>query len=197
MIWAIYLIVLYALASGYLYRWRGGGWPTSKKSWPNWLRGLHRLLRVTFSGSILCLPLWFLVPWWAAGAASILTVLAVTMGHGDWLDFGTSKRTDPGEWLNPLVHLLTSKRNGPLHDTIGMTLSGLSYTLPPAVVAVIFLGPWWALWLPIGALKGVAYWLGWNVKLPSAPRLEPTVVGEFLTGFFLCGTAGLLSWVLL
>ncbi len=194
MIWAIYLSVLYGLAGGCLYRWRGGGWPTSKKTWPKWKRGLHKVSRVGFSGSFLCLPLWFTVPWWAAAAATILTITAVTMGHGDWIDFGTSQRTDPNEWLNPLVHLLTSRRDGPLHDTIGMILSGMSYTFSPAIVAAVFLGPWWMLWLPIGALKGAAYWLAWNVKVPSSP---PTVVGEFLTGFFLCGAAGALLWRLI
>ena len=49
------------------------------------------------------------------------------------------------------------------------------------------------LWLPIGALKGVAYTLGWRYGAPEID-IQPTVLGELLTGGLLCGATGLLWW---
>ncbi len=114
------------------------------------------------------------------------------MGHGDFIDFGTSKRTDPNEYLSQFLHLFTERRDGPIHDTLGMMLSGMTYTIFPALAAGIFANPIWLLWLPLGALKGVAYALAWDFKKTIA---NPTVLAEYLTGFLICGATGLL-WLI-
>ena len=76
-----------------------------------------------------------------------------------------------------------------------MMFSGMSYTLAPAVVAAIFAGPLWLLWLPIGALKGPAYILGKRFEFPQI-GLGSTVIGEYLTGGFMCAWSGLMwAWL--
>jgi len=180
------LILALAVASGLAYRLRGGGF-----------FALPGLVRRPLSALLLTVPIWFIAPWWAALVTVAVVSVFVSLGHGDWLDFGTSERTDPDEWLNPIVHLLTEKRDGVLHDMIGMALSGMSITLPAAIAAAWFAGPLFLLWLPIGALKAIAYWLGWNVfgtRVPVPHLDHPTAMAEFMTGFLLCGAPGLLWW---
>ncbi len=182
------LIIPYALAGGWWFRVRGGAPPR-----------LPRFALILGWSLIMTLPIWWLAPWWAAALVVAVTTGATSLGHGDWQDFGTSHLSDPDEYLNVIVHRLTSKRDGTLHDMIGMALSGMSYTLAPALAAAVFAGPLWLLWLPVGALKAIAYWLGWRVfgfRVTFAGGLldHPTAVGEFLTGFLICGATGLLWW---
>ncbi len=178
------LILPWALAGAWIYRTRGGG---------NWPVDLPRIVDLAIWGLLLALPLWWLAPWWAAliGVAGVMG--ATSLGHGDLIDFGTNKRTDPDEYISRLLHLFTDSRDGPVHDALGMALSGMTYTLVPAVVAAMFAGPLWLLWLPIGALKGASYALGWRFAVPEW-GLQPTVVGEYLTGFLLSGATGVLWW---
>ncbi len=180
-----YLVPLLAIAGAWIFRTRGGG---------NWPCDFPRIVDLGIWGLLLALPLWWLAPPWAAliGVAGVMG--ATSLGHGDLIDFGTSGRTDSDEYISRLLHLFTDSRDGPVHDALGMALSGMSYTLVPAVVATIFAGPLWLLWLPIGALKGASYALGWRFAVPEL-GIGGTVIGEYLTGFLLCGgSAGLLWW---
>ena len=179
-----FLIIPYAIAGAWSYRTRGGGdWPVN----------LPRIVDLGLWGLLLALPLWVLAPWWAAliGVAGVMAF--TSLGHGDFIDFGTSGRTDPDEWLSRVLHLFTDLRDGPVHDAIGMGLSGMTYTFIPAVIASYFSGPLWLVWLPIGCLKGASYALGWRLAIPQFD-LGGTVLGEILTGFLLCGATGLLWW---
>ncbi len=176
------LLPVYAIAGGLAYRLRGGGF------FP-----LPGLVRRPLAALLLTLPIWLLAPWWAALAVLGATTVFVSLGHGDWLDWGTSGRTDVNEWLNPLLHRVISQRDGPLHDFLGMCLSGVSITLPAALVAGFFASPIFLLWFPLGSMKGVSYALGWRFHAPQLGLLA-TEIGEFLTGFFLCLGAGLLWW---
>ncbi len=179
--WAL-LSLPWAIAGAWSYRTRGGG---------NWPCDFPRIVDLALWGLLLAMPLWWLAPWWAAliGVAGVMAF--TSLGHGDFLSVG---RPDPDEYISRFLHLFTDSRDGPVHDALGMALSGMSYTLVPAVAAAIFAGPLWLLWLPIGALKGAAYVLGKRFAFPEI-GLGHTVIGEVLTGFLLCGATGLLWWV--
>jgi len=183
--WAL-LILPWAVAGAWIYRNRGGG---------NWPVNLPRVLDLGIWALLLTLPLWWIAPWWAAGIGVAAAMAATSLGHGDFIDFGTSGRTDPDELLSRLLHLFWDRRDGPTHDAVGMMLSGMTYTLVPTILAVVFAGPLWLLWLPIGTFKGAAYALGWQLGVPEW-GLDETALGEILTGFFLCGATGLLWWLL-
>ena len=76
------LIVPYAIAGALTYRLRGGGF------FP-----LPGLVRRLLSALLICLPIWWLAPWWAALGALGATMAVIPMGHGAIMDFG---RTDRG-----------------------------------------------------------------------------------------------------
>lgn len=177
------LILPWAIAGAWIYRTRGGG---------NWPVDLPRIVDLGIWGLLLALPLWWLAPW--AAVIGVAGVMGFTsLGHGDFLDGGSGTKGDPDEMLAPFADFFTGQRDGRLHDIIGMALSGMTYTLVPAIIAATFAGPLWLLWLPIGALKGVGYAIGWRFGVPEW-GLQPTVIGECLTGFMLCGGTGLLWW---
>ncbi len=179
-----FLILPWAIAGAWSYRTRGGG---------NWPCDFPRIVDLALWGLLLAMPLWWLAPWWAALIGVVGVMAFTSLGHGDFLDGGSGTRGDPDEMLAPFADFFTGQRDGRLHDIIGMALSGMSYTLVPAVVATIFAGPLWLLWVPIGALKGASYALGWRFAVPEL-GIGGTVVGEVLTGFWLCGATGLLWW---
>ncbi len=79
---AAILILVYALAGGLAYRLRGGGF------FP-----LPGLVRRSVAALLICLPIWWLAPWWASLAVLGATTLVISMGHGAIMDFG---RTDRG-----------------------------------------------------------------------------------------------------
>ncbi len=182
----VLLIVPWAIAGGWSYRTRGGG---------NWPADLPRIVDLGIWGLLLALPLWFIAPWWAA-LIGVAWVMALTSwGHGDFLDMGGGTG-DPDEVLAKLVTLLTGRSDGFWRDALGMGISGATYVVGPAVIATVFAGPLWLLWLGIGFLgKGAAYVLGKRFAAPGV-GLGHTVIGEYLTGFTLCGGAGLLWFVI-
>jgi hypothetical protein len=185
------LILGAALVGGYLYRWRGGGWPKSRKAWPSWARGIHRFLRVGLFGFALCWPLWVLAPWWVAFLAGALTTGAVSLGHGNYLDYGhhgpEGESDDPTEFWNFIVHRLTDARDGAWHDGLGMAISGVSYLLPLGVALAILVDPWFGLVALAGALKALAYGLGWFVWEMSRRDVSAIVVAELVAGGLLLG----------
>ncbi len=198
----IFLIILYALIGGILFRIRGGA--------PKW-EGLlifpygtklgeisPRFIKTGLCAAALTLPMdWGLVPWWAALVAFGLSFVMISRGHGDFLDFGTNPQTDPDEWLNPLVRVFTNDTDGFKHDFIGMIFSGISYTIFPAIILSIWHSPLWLILLAVGALKGPAYALGHKTGgIPVSELDSPTGLAEFLTGFFLCFGTGILWWLI-
>ena len=178
------LVIPWALAGGWWYRVRGGG---------GGLPDVPRIVRLVVWALLLTIPLWFIAPWWAALVGVAAVTVATSLGHGDFLDFSRGGRGDPDELLAPLADWVTGQRAGFRHDMVGMGLSGILMTFGPAVVASYFAGPLWLVWAPLGALKGLAYAIGYRFAAPEI-GIEPTVVGEWLTGIFLCGATGLLWW---
>ncbi len=175
----IFLIIPWALTAGWWYRVRGGG---------AGLPGVPRIIRLVVWALLLTVPLWWLAPWWAALLGVAAVTGATSMGHGDFLDFSPHGRGDPDELLAPLTDWITGERSSFTHDMIGMGLTGLTYTFAPALIAAYWAGPLWFAWWPLGALKGLAYAMGYRF----AVGIQPTVLGEWLTGILLVGTTGLL-----
>ncbi len=180
-----YLILLLTLVGGWWYRVRGGAPPK-----------LPRIVNLGVWALLMAAPVWWLMPWWIALGVILVVGLASSRGHGDYMGFGHGAE-DPNEFLAPIVDALTRSRDGVFHDMVGMVLSGMTYTLAPALSAAYYADPLWLLWLPLGATKGIAYWLGWAVydhtNFKGWPHLRPgTEIAEVLTGIFLCGGAGLL-----
>ncbi len=182
------LLLLWAVVGGLWYRFRGGGFKPFD---------LPRAIDLGVWALLMTLPIWFIgIPWWGIPIPVVVVALVTALGHGDFLDGGSGTRGDPDEIFAPLTDLITGTRDGRWHDTVGMAISGMSYTIVPAFHAALFDGPMWLLWLPIGALKGLAYAIGWRIqgRIPIPQFDHPTAVGEFGTGFLLCGGVGLL-WV--
>jgi len=171
-----FLIIPWALAGAWWYRVRGGG--GGLPDVPRWLRfGVWALL--------MTIPLWFIAPWWAALIGMLAVAGATSLGHGDFLDFSKIGKGDPDELMAPLADWITGTRSSFTHDMVGMGLTGLTYTIVPAIVASYFAGPLWLAWAPLGSLKGLAYAAGYRFAAPEL-GIEPTVTGELLTGFMLC-----------
>ncbi len=183
--WALFIIP-WAIAGAWIFRTRGGG---------NWPVDLPRIVDLGIWGLLLALPLWWLAPWWAA-ILGVAWVMALTSwGHGDFLDMGGGTG-DPDEILAKVVTFLTGKSDGFWRDGLGMALSGTTYVAGPAVIAAVFASPWWLLWLPIGFFgKGAAYVIGKRFQF-SEIGLGSTVIGEYLTGGFMCAATGLFWWSL-
>ncbi len=178
------LILPYALAGGFWFRVRGGGW-----------FDVPRIVDLTVWGLLVTLPVWFIgVPWYGS-ILSVAWVAALTSwGHGDFLDMG-GRTGDPDEILAKLVTFLTGSSDGFWRDGLGMALSGLTYIVGPAIIAGVYASPWWLLWLLVGCLKGAAYLIGKKLWLEGM-RFGPghTVIAEYLTGGFMCAGSGLLWW---
>ncbi len=183
--WAL-LILPWALLAGWWFRVRGGG---------GGVPYLPRIIRLVVWALLMTVPIWWLAPWWAA----LLTVLAVagatSLGHGDFLDFSMKGKGDPDELMAPLADYITGERSSFRHDFIGMGLTGLLYTLVPGIIAGYFAGPLWLLWCSVGLLKGVSYAIGYRFAVPEL-GIEPTVLGEYLTGFSIVLATGLLWYFL-
>jgi hypothetical protein len=113
---------------------------------------------------------WSLEATIGVGVASLLGGLyGKRMGHGRAIDMGTVGGT-------------------PLGDGLSLAWSGMVVTLIPSFLLAFFVSINLGLILLVsGALKSVAYYIGWLQgdlpKLGNSFR-EPTQRGEFLTGLF-------------
>lgn len=141
-------------------------------------------------------------PWWVGILVAVGSAAMVSRGHGDWQDWGHSHLSDPDEWLNPIVHRLTSERDGPAHDALGMALSGMATTLPLAIALFVYRPLAGFLLLLAGLLKALAYAIGWWIfgifGRDAGPRhlKAGTEMGEALTGALLFGTgAGIILYL--
>ena len=176
---AIGLVVGAAILGGILYRWRGGAFFSA----PRWLR-LGVWTVVWFA------PAFFLdFPWWAVLLAGAASTYGLSIGHGSYQDFGY-KSQPTHEQMCAIVHILTSRRNDYVHDSIGMALTGVVMTLPIGVLGIAF-GHWWFILAGLSGLyKTLAYFIGWEYFHRTGRRADqaiwqPTGTGEVLTGAFI------------
>lgn len=117
----------------------------------------------------------------------ILSMLALATGHGQYMDLAHVDKITKPETLDFIVNAVfgPDNFNNYWRDFFGLVVTGVFASLPAGVGLLIF-----KQWLPgviiglSGALKAVAYAIGWGVGLG-------TVGGEYLTGFFLWGVLAL------
>jgi len=175
------LLVLWAVAGGFWFRVRGGGWFE-----------VPRVVDLGVWGLLVTLPIWFIgVPWYLGILAVVWCSTLTAWGHGDFIDMGGGTG-DPDEVLAKVVTWLTGRADGYWRDALGMGLSGASYLVLPAALAAAYASPWWLLWLLVGFLgKGGAYAIGKRFEAPQL-GLDSTVIGEYLTGGFMCAGSGVL-----
>ena len=171
----IYAISL-AILGAVIYRIRGGLAPAMPRPMDQLLFALpYACIAYKITGRNL----------WAFLGVLALTTVALSSGHGDYMDLATwNKPTDP-ERLDFIVHWFfgADNFNDFWRDAFGLAVTGLAVTLPCsamllahrryALSAMLFLS---------GALKFPAYYLGWEL-------FGGTEAGEYLTGFFLWGSA--------
>lgn len=179
------ITIIGALLYGWLSRMAGGGWPKLPL-------GLDGILYASVYGGVCLLYLYSnvsLVPW---GLVLILVsffaaLLGKRMGHGRFIDLGTWPYKADREKIEYLMFPFWAleKTNAKFYDFIGLTLTGIICTIPCG------LSLWFACGLPVlggaiiigAACKGLAYLIGYTLSEPNA-KIEPTAIGEFLTGFF-------------
>ncbi len=123
----------------------------------------------------LAAPLLFVAPWWAYIIGAGITSGAVwAWGHVDY-------------------SALTEIPKDLIADAIIYAGMGTIYTLPLAILSASLDSFIWLLWIPIGALNGLAHWLGFHFSIPEA-GLSALKVGNILACIFLLGSTGAL-WV--
>lgn len=184
---AAMFLLAFGLAGALVYRWRGSDHayrPLSQAvfSWPYFF-----IVELVFAGS----HGWELGLWDLPGAiVAVLTFAAVCTGHGGWQDLSTWTKPRSDERMEFLIKWAYPKLPEYWYDALGLAVNGLCITLPAGI----------ALMNPIialsGALKAPAYMIGWwfwrlSVKGNWSWAPKPTVIGEYLTGFFLWGSLGL------
>jgi hypothetical protein len=206
MIFDLLIILLMAIVGGIIFRWRGGGEHESfKKFMP---RPVDQIL---FSSPYIFIA-YSVLDVYLASLVSILTVVAVSKGHGKVYDLGTAAKPSTPfgndyEFYDPWIHKLYNKLSPFWYDAIGLAITGLVYTLP---LGVMLLNPIYDMFLPAlllglsGALKSPCYMLGlWfhrnhkdladlsEFKFNKFINLAFfTEWGEFFTGFILYACAG-------
>ena len=107
--------------------------------------------------------------WWALAMLASGGLVA-TLGHGSWFTMGRNGLTGPerGSWARPIFDRFCLMR--PTHwsqpapwwwDYLGMTIVGVTFVLPTAILmAVAGVAAWWWL-LPATLWPGLAYTIGW------------------------------------
>ena len=159
-------------------------------------------------GAVYAVPLVLLGSYIAAAVAAVVGVAFKITGHGQYFDLGTwKKQSDRRQFVDPLVELFFGpdpnwKKDGEgnrWRDFCGLTITGIGVGIGLGVGLILTGHFIEALVIVLTAgLKGVAYLIGWaSVGFKNDPKswkIPPTLIGEYLTGFF--GGAGL-AWAVL
>jgi len=194
-----YLLLLGPLIGGILYRMRGG--------WPDIPRPIEQMLFCTvFLWLMSDLPwyewkqfsLWghvFWIPLSVKILAYVLSVIATVKGHGRLMSLFSRKEGAKPEWFEWCIAPLDGKIPIYWYNVLGMSISGLTITIAPALALLTYGHLSGILIAALGLLKGLAYMIGWKLhpNHNDGPQIsigkftlnEATEVGEFLTGFFI------------
>ena len=173
---AVAIVVLFAIAGGLAYRWRG----MNENDVPRLLR--NRWARRGLFVGLLALAAWWAEAGWWTLLAAPLAVVGTIIGHGSYQDLATVERPD-NEWFRwPLNRVC-----GPeppyscWRDFTGLALTGLLVTVPIAVL------PGVAFWYAgVGVLKAGAYAIRWQLA-----GLGKTEMGELGWGAMAVGLLAL------
>jgi hypothetical protein len=134
---------------GYLNKWRGSGLgPWNPVGWSSTIQ------RIVLS-FVLAAPAIYASPIHGAIIAVLLFWPGFAMGWGSYFDFGVND--DPPEvwWIDKVVSRM---EKGAKKDYIAMSLRGLHFTVPTAIVAA-FVTPVALILAPLGLLMGPTYYL--------------------------------------
>lgn len=184
------------IIGGLAYRIRGGLWAGSwidlPRPWPQ---------------AFMALPYGFVCRWaganWSTAIVTFLLVaVAFSSGHGQWQDLGHYTLPVSPEKLDFIVAWFWGPDtfHSYWRDATGLLVSGLSVTLGPAII--ILEHHHWktgAAMLVSGISKPLAYMIGWGMFdhgwLAHFPTgfSQGTEIGEFLTGFFLWASLGIIA----
>lgn len=141
------------------------------------------------------------VPLSQAIIAYVVAVIMTLKGHGDSMDLGWYKNAKPSEreWYNFMIKRWEDKLSPYWYDFLGLVISGLVITLFPGLI-LSFFDPIVGILVGLsGALKGVAYMIGWLIQPDFDKRQKlklkwgwfeitnATQWGEFFTGLFIWG----------
>jgi len=145
-------IILLALVGALVYRWRG----MNENDVPKFLKS--RLVRRLLVCFIISVGLFFAgVTWYLSLIGGLLAFLGVIVGHGSYF-------SRPGTNIdNEVFKVITKLIADPLNSQarfIGMSLTGLTLTIPVAIFAGFFGIPVFVaiLYGLCGILKGVIYY---------------------------------------
>lgn len=167
------LTVLFALLGAIFYRARGHD-------------AFPRSLGVVLWSGFIALAAGYFAPPWQVVLVWLASGYTAWIGHADWQDWGHSPRRDEGEWANPLVRLFTARRDGALHDALGMSFSGGAMLAPYAVAAAVNVHPLAGLLVCGGVLKALAYAIAWQFPVRQRYLVGwNNGIGEVLTGALL------------
>jgi len=198
----IYLL-LFAFVGAFMYRLRGAPWldflfrPIKQVLY---VSGLWITADISAGSPYIVLEA-LANPFWdgtlyLADIAGVLSVGAVCLGHGAYMDLGSTENPEhiderPVGWiLRPFARLVDIAPGSFLYDAIGLTINGILMTLPFSIL-------FWAtghtiagfIALAAGASKTLAYLIGRRTPLR---RFGATEVGEYLTGAFQWGLFGII-----
>lgn len=165
-------ILIAALAGGFLSRMVGGGWPSPLIPIPaQWLYAAPYGLM--FMGDK-----WGLLSYAFAGVGK-------RIGHSTYFNLGY----EPGGAVSPpepLVRLFFGpvKGNGSYWRCVfGLACVGMAVTLVPAVIYAVLISPLKGAVIAFtGLFCPAAYMIGWFLRVNFGKIVQPTVIGEVLSG---------------
>lgn len=186
----IYLLMIpLAILGGVFYRFRGG--------WPDIPRPLEQMAFCSIFAFMLIIAG---LPYIHAFVAYSLAVVATLKGHGNNMDLGHAPDSDD-EWYEFLIKGYEGKLGTYWYEVLGLCISGLSST-GAVGLALSFYSPFYGLIVGLsGALKAVAYMIGWALhpkydngrikfSIGKFTVKSATEWGEFLFGFGVWAVAG-------
>lgn len=182
------MMYLLPLVGGFISRIVGGGFPAKYLPIPaQWLFAVPYFF--IFDDIRYCL------------FAFIVAGITKRLGHGQYIGLSfvprPPKKND--EKLDIFVKPFFGEDNGGNYWRCvwGLAVTGLVMTLPIGIAYAIQENALIGLIFGVsGALKALAYMIGWELFNEKKTKFEPTVIGEFLTGVFSYGFVVLLYKVM-
>jgi phosphotransferase system glucose/maltose/N-acetylglucosamine-specific IIC component len=179
-------LLILAVLGGWISRMCGGGWPLDG--------GIPKLLYAVPYGVIVIAFAGFGLP---ALVGAVLAFAGATTGkrtgHGQYITLGRYRQPEAqDERLDCIVRFFMGfDRGGNVkRDLVGLLVTGLSVTLLPGIVLMLFGQVAAGLVVVLsGAGKPLAYWIGHKYALLTGKKYS-SLAGEVLTGTFGWGGLG-------
>ena len=165
--------LLWMWLCAFLNRWRGSG--AAPHNPAGWSSTVQRIVLAV----VLAAPAIVASPYHGLAIAILLVWPAQAMGWGQYFDFTDKPNTEPEvDWIDRM----TRNAQGVRRDYLAMSLRGLHYTVPTAIVAAL-VNPLALILAPLGLLMGPAYYLpkklGGNY-IQSAELVWGAIIGAIM-----------------